>query len=59
MEEWALFVFFQNHKTFYFAFGSKMVLCRKKKEGNPVATAGGVLCHEKYNFYTQMTKRKG
>ena len=28
IEEWALFVIFQNHKTFYFAFGSKMVLCR-------------------------------
>ena len=34
----------------------------KKKRGGgggTVAMAGGVLCHEKYNFYTQMTKRKG
>ena len=32
---------------------------KKKGGGGIVAMAGGVLCHEKYNFYTQITKRKG
>ena len=52
------FFFFQNHKTFYFVFGSKMVFAGKKKT-NTVATPGGVLCHEKYNIYMWMAKRKG
>ena len=51
IEEWALFVFFQSHKTFYFAFGSKMVFTKKKKKKEHTATAGGVFCHEKYNIY--------
>ena len=61
IEEWALFVFFQNHKTFFLFLWLKNSFCRKKKKkkGNIVTTAGGVLWNEKYNIYTRMAKRKG
>ena len=30
----------------------------KKKKGNIVAMAGGILCHEKCDIYARMAKRK-
>ena len=43
--------FHSKSQNFLLCLWLKNGFMQKKKKGNLVATAGGVLCHEKYNIY--------
>ena len=51
--------FLSKSQNFLLCLWLKDGFYKKKKKKEHTATAGGVFCHEKYNIYMWMVKRKG